>query len=47
MGNIISEQLMLFLRSVLLGGVLGLLYDLLRPFRRLGGQLWGGLLDAL
>lgn len=47
MGNIISEQLMLFLRSVLLGGVLGLLYDLLRPFRRLGGRLWGGLLDAL
>ena len=47
MGNIVSEQLLLFLRSVLLGGVLGLLYDLLRPFRRLGGRLWGGLLDAL
>lgn len=47
MGNIISEQLLLFLRSVLLGGVLGLLYDLLRPFRRLGGRLWGGFLDAL
>ena len=46
MGNCISEQMLLFLRSVLLGGVLGLLYDLLRPFRRLGGQLWGGLLDA-
>ena len=47
MGNIISEQLLHFLRSVLLGGVLGLLYDLLRPFRRLGGKLWGGFLDAL
>ena len=42
-----SEQLLLFLRSVLLGGVLGLVYDLLRPLRRLGGRLWGGLLDAL
>ena len=47
MGNIISEQLLLFLRSVLLGGVLGLIYDLLRPLRRLGDPLWGGLLDAL
>lgn len=47
MGVNISQQLLLFLRSVLLGGVLGLLYDLLRPFRRLGGGLWGGLLDAV
>ena len=47
MGNCVSEQLLLFLRSVLLGGVLGLVYDLLRPLRRLGGRLWGGLLDAL
>ena len=28
LGNCISEQLALFLRSVLLGGVLGLLYDI-------------------
>lgn len=47
MGVNISQQLLLFLRSVLLGGVLGLLYDLLRPFRRRGGRLWGGFLDAL
>ena len=47
MGVNISQQLMLFLRSVLLGGVLGLLYDLLRPFRRRGGVVWGGILDAL
>ena len=47
MGNCVSEQLLLFLRSVLLGGVLGLVYDLLRPLRRLGGGLWGGLLDAM
>lgn len=47
MGNCISEQLALFLRSVLLGGVLGLLYDLLRPFRRLGRGFWNGLLDTV
>ncbi len=47
MGVNISQQLLLFLRSVLLGGVLGLLYDLLRPFRRRGGLVWGGILDAL
>lgn len=47
MGNVISEQLALFLRSILLGGALGLLYDLVRPLRRLGGRVWSGLLDAL
>lgn len=47
MGNYISEQLVLFLRSILLGGVLGLIYDLLRALRGLGGALWGGVLDAL
>lgn len=43
----ISQQLGLFLRSILLGGVLGLVYDLLRPWRALGGGLWGGALDVL
>jgi len=43
----ISEQLALFLRAVALGAVLGLLYDLFRTLRTLGGKLWGGLLDVL
>jgi len=43
---VISEQLALFLRSVLLGGVLGLLYDLTRPPGRLGGRVWRAALDA-
>lgn len=43
----ISEQLALFLRAVALGGALGLVYDLLRALRGLGGKIWGGLLDAL
>ena len=43
----ISEQLALFLRAVALGTALGLLYDLFRTLRTLGGKLWGGLLDAL
>ena len=47
MGGYISEQLAMFLRAIALGGVLGLVYDLLRTLRRLGGRLWGGLLDAL
>jgi len=47
MGNVISEQMAQFLQSILLGGVLGLGYDLLRPLRRLGGRLWGGILDTL
>ena len=37
----------MFVRSILLGGTLGLVYDLLRTLRRLGGKLWGGVLDAL
>ena len=45
-GYIISEQLAMFLRSIALGGALGLVYDLLRTLRRLGGRLWGGVLDA-
>ena len=36
MGNCISEQLALFLRSVLLGGVLGLLLALAVGVRLLG-----------
>jgi len=47
MGYYISDQLAQFLRSILLGGVLGLLYDLVRPFHTLGGKLWGNLLDTL
>ena len=43
----ISEQLAMFLRSILLGGTLGLVYDLFRALRRLGGKLWGSLLDAV
>lgn len=43
----ISEQLALFLRAVALGAVLGLVYDIFRALRTLGGKLWGGLLDAL
>lgn len=47
MGNYIPQQLSQFLCSILLGGVLGLLYDLLRPLHTVGGKLWGGLLDVL
>ena len=36
LGNYISEQLAMFLRAILLGGTLGLIYDLLRTLRRLG-----------
>lgn len=43
----ISEQLALFLRAVALGAALGLVYDLFRVLRTLGGKVWGGLLDAL
>lgn len=46
MGNVISDQLEMFLRSILLGGSLGLLYDLLRPLRRLGKIWWNTFLDA-
>ena len=47
MGNYVSEQLALFLQSIVLGAVLGLIYDLLSALRSLGGRLWGGILDAL
>ena len=47
MGNYVSEQLVLFLRSIALGAVLGLFYDLLSALRSLGGRLWGGILDAV
>lgn len=47
MGNYVSEQLALFLRSIALGAVLGLVYDLLGLLRSLGGRLLGGVLDAL
>jgi hypothetical protein len=47
MGNYVSEQLALFLQSIALGAVLGLIYDLLSALRSLGGRLWGGVLDAL
>lgn len=43
----ISEQLALFLRAVALGAAMGLVYDLLRTLRTLGGKLWGGMLDVL
>lgn len=43
----VSEQLALFLRAVALGLALGLVYDVLRTLRSLGGKLWGGALDAL
>lgn len=47
MGHPISQQLVLFLQAAALGGVLGLVYDLFRTLRTLGGKLWGGLLDVL
>lgn len=46
MGNYVSEQLAVFLRAIALGAVLGLVYDLLGALRKLGGRLWGGVLDA-
>ncbi len=46
MGNFVSQQLDVFLRSIVLGSSLALLYDLLRALRRLGGKVWGGVLDA-
>lgn len=46
-GNYVSAQLLLFLRSIALGLCLGLLYDLLGALRKLGGKLWGGVLDAV
>ena len=46
-GNYVSEQLLMFLRAILLGGSLGLVYDLFGALRRLGGRIWGGVLDGL
>lgn len=47
MGNYVSEQLILFLQSIALGAVLGLVYDLLGVLRSLGGRILGGVLDVL
>ena len=47
MGHPINEQLALFLRAVALGASLGLVYDLFRALRGLGGKVWGGALDVL
>lgn len=47
MGNEIPLQLAQFLRSILLGGTLALLYDITRALRRLGGRIWETALDAL
>ena len=44
-GNYVSDQMLLFLRAIGLGLCLGLLYDVLGVLRRLGGKLWGGILD--
>ena len=46
-GHPISQQLALFLQAAALGASLGLLYDLFRVLRTLGGKLWGGMLDVL
>lgn len=47
MGIELTEQLSMFVRSILLGGILGLLYDLLRALRVLGGRIWGSVLDSI
>lgn len=47
MGNYVSDQLLLFLQAILLGMAAALVYDLTGALRRLGGRLWGGILDAL
>ena len=47
LGNYISEQLAMFLRAILLGMSLGLVYDLFRALRRLGGRVLGGALDGI
>ena len=46
-GNHVSQQLLLFLRSIALGLCLGLVYDLLGALRVLGGRIWSGVLDTL
>lgn len=47
MGNEIPRQLAQFLRSILMGGTLALLYDAVRALRVLGGTAWEILLDTL
>jgi cell division protein FtsB len=44
-GNEIPAQLTLFFRSILLGLLLALGYDMTRPVRALGGKIWGTILD--
>ena len=46
MGNQISQQMLVFLQSILLGASAGVVYDVLRPFRRLAPRA-AGWLDAL
>ncbi|MBR2895533.1 MAG: spore cortex biosynthesis protein YabQ [Oscillospiraceae bacterium] len=46
MGNEIPVQLAQFLRSILLGAMLALTYDLARTLRKLGGQVWEITLDT-
>lgn len=47
MGNEIPLQLQQFLRAIVLGGTLALLYDLTRALHILGGKIWGSILDVL
>ncbi len=47
MGNEIPLQLTQFLRSILLGGTLALVYDFARTLRILGGVVWEAILDVL
>ncbi len=47
MGNEIPLQLAQFLRSILLGGTLALLYDLTRALSAPGGRIWELTLDVL
>ncbi|MBR2132354.1 MAG: spore cortex biosynthesis protein YabQ [Oscillospiraceae bacterium] len=47
MGNEIPVQLAQFFRSILLGAMLALVYDLVRALRRLGGQVWEIVLDTV
>ena len=47
MGNYVSEQLALFLQSIALGAVLGLIYDLLGVQLTQGGRIWGGVMNDL
>ena len=47
MGNEIPLQLAQFLRSILLGSSLALLYDISRVLRPMGGLLWEIILDSV